>query len=272
MNALPISDGMASGAAGSWWAEVRLRMRRHLLLKLAGTTLVTWAFFIGYFHLLRHTSYPVTVMPVTLLETTIPVMPLAIVPYLSLWFYVGIAPGLQRTFRELLAYAAWAVFLCVVGLGIFYRWPTRIPAFVFDRGGIPGFALLEGIDAPGNACPSMHVAIAMFTAIWIGVHLRECRVPMVWRAANWAWFAAIAYSTLAIRQHVMVDVLAGVALGVACAIPSLRWRPRVRVPSGDRTTGKAGELDPPAIIAGQNRLDRSDIATRRMSAAIGRDR
>jgi membrane-associated phospholipid phosphatase len=233
-----------------WFAEIKQRMRRHLLLKLAGTTLWTWVFFIGYFHLLRHAVYPVTVMPVTRLETMIPVTPLAIVPYLSLWFYVGIAPGLQRTFRELLAYGAWAGLLCAIGLALFYRWPTRIPTFVFDRGGVPGFALLQGIDAPGNACPSMHVAIGMFTAIWIGVQFRECGVPIGWRVVNWIWFAAIAYSTLAIRQHVLIDVVAGAALGIACAAVSLRLRPGrrdrvVRVSARSRAPAMMAPHDPP---------------------------
>ena len=210
---------------GTWLGEVGFRMRRHLLLKIAGTTLWTWVFFIGYFHLLRHPVHPPVTMPVTFVETLVPITPLAIAPYLSLWFYVGIAPGLQRTFSALLAYGAWAGLLCATGLGIFYRWPTVIPAFVFDRGDTPGFALLQGIDAPGNACPSMHVAIALFSAIWIGRLLGECGVPRGWRVANWLWFAAIVYSTLAIRQHVLVDVLGGAALGLAFAFPSLLLRP-----------------------------------------------
>jgi len=246
---------MHSEAPESWLVEVRRRMRLHLPLKLAGTTLWTWVFFVGYFHALRHPVYPVTVMPVTPLDTLIPVTPLALVPYLSLWFYVGIAPGLQRTFRELLAYGAWAGLLCAVGLAIFYRWPTRIPDFVFDRAGIPGFALLEGIDAPGNACPSMHVVIAMFSAIWIGVQLRECRVPRGWRVANGMWFAAIAYSTLAIRQHVMIDVVTGAALGIACAIVSLRLRPG----RGPRPMRLAVRGDAPAIIAVRDQQDRPDV-------------
>ena len=227
-------------------------MRRHWWLKLAGTTLGTWAFFIGYFQLLRHAAYPVTEMPVTPLEALIPVMPIAIVPYLSLWLYIGIAPGLQRTFRDLLAYGAWAGLLCATGLGIFYRWPTRIPTFVFDRSA-PGLALLEGIDAAGNACPSMHVAIAVFTAIWIDVQLRECRVPTGWRAINWAWCAAIAYSTLAIRQHVLIDVVAGAALGIACAVPSLLMRP-------GRGTKASSRCEATAIMTGPDRFDRADVA------------
>lgn len=220
----------------AWRDEMAFRMRRHLALKLVGTTAFIWIFFVAYFHLLRHPVHPVTTMPVTRLDTAIPDLPIAIVPYLSLWFYVGIAPGLQRSFAALIAYACWAALLCGTGLAIFYRWPTRIPSSVFDAGGVPGFALLHGIDAPGNACPSLHVAIAMFTAIRIAALLRDCRAPPVLQACNALWFAAIAYSTVAIRQHVVIDAFAGAALGIAVAVPSLLLRTaRVRE-SGTRAS------------------------------------
>ena len=200
-------------------------MRRHLFLKLVGTTLVTWAFFIGYFQLLRHPVHPVTMVPLTPLDAWVPFLPHAIVPYLSLWFYVGIAPGLQRTFPQLLVYGLWSVLLCVTGLAIFYWWPTAIPPLTFGTTGYFGFDLLQGIDARGNACPSMHVAIAFFSATWIDVQLRESRTPALLRGVNWLWFAAITLSTLAVRQHVVIDVVAGFALGAAFVIPSLILRP-----------------------------------------------
>lgn len=208
-----------------WPRELAWRMRRHLFLKIAGTTIVTWAFFVGYFELLRHPVHPVTMVPLTPLDGWVPFLPHAIVPYLSLWFYVGIAPGLQRTFPQLLAYGFWSVLLCLTGLAIFYWWPTAIPPLTLGTTGYFGFDLLQGIDAHGNACPSMHVAIALFSAIWIDVQLRESRAPLVLRALNALWFLAIALSTLAVRQHLVIDVVAGALLGVVVAIPSLFLRP-----------------------------------------------
>lgn len=209
----------------SWRADIAARMRRHLLLKLVGTTAWVWVFFVGYFHLLRHPAHLATVVPLTPLDAWIPFVPAMIVPYLSLWFYVGIAPGLQRNFAELLSYGLWSGLLCAAGLAIFQAFPTRIPPMTVDAGGFPGFALMQGIDAPGNACPSMHVAIAVFTAIWIDHHFRACRVPGWLRVANWAWFVAITFSTVAVRQHVVLDATAGALLGMVFAWPSLRWRP-----------------------------------------------
>ena len=208
-----------------WTAELGLRLRRHFLLKLFGTTAWVWAFFVGYFELLRHPAYPVTVMPLTALDAWIPFQPGALFAYLTLWLYVGVAPGLQLTFRELLVYGLWAGALCLTGLGLFYVWPTAVPPLAFDVAGFTGFAMLKGVDAAGNACPSMHVAIAMFTVVWIEHVLRRARAPLALRALNLAWFLAIAWSTLAIKQHVVLDVLAGALLGLVFALPSLHWRP-----------------------------------------------
>lgn len=41
---------------------------------------------------------------------------------------------------------------------------------------------------------------------------------------NWTWCIGIIYSTLATRQHVTVDVLAGLMLGVLAAYLPLRQR------------------------------------------------
>lgn len=214
----------------SWKAEIALRIRRHLLLKLAGTTAWIWMFFIGYFHLLRHPTQPPAVMPLTALDALIPFQPHTLVAYLSLWFYVGIAPGLQLTFIELLAYGMWVGALLLSGLGLFYLWPSAVPPMAVDVSAFPGFEMLRGVDAVGNACPSMHVAVAIFSAIWLEHLLRGAGTPVVLRVINAAWFLAIAWSTLAIKQHVVLDVIAGALLGTAFALPSLRWRPG-RVPA-----------------------------------------
>jgi membrane-associated phospholipid phosphatase len=213
----------------AWKAELGLRMRRHFVLKLVGTTAFTWLFFIGYFHLLRQPVNPVSVMPLLALDHWVPFQPRWLPIYLSLWFYVGIAPGLQRSFAQLMVYGLWVGALCLTGLALFYFWPTEIPALMPHTAGFAGFSLLRGVDAAGNACPSMHVAVAMFSALWIDRVLHLIQTPTALRLVNAAWFLAIAYSTLAIKQHVVLDVLAGALLGLAFALLSLHWRPGSRL-------------------------------------------
>lgn len=208
-----------------WTAELAVRVRRFPVLKILGISGFMWVFFLGYFEVLRHPVHPVTIMPLTALDRLIPFQPLTLVAYLSLWLYIGVAPGLLLTLRELIVYALWIAALCLTGLACFYTWPTAVPALALDVSGYPGFAMLQGVDSSGNACPSLHVATAMFTAIWVDWLLRQLRMPVVLRVLNGGWFTAIAYSTLATKQHVVLDALAGALLGIVFALAALRWRP-----------------------------------------------
>lgn len=214
-----------SQPAAGWGAELSYRLRYRLWLKFIGVSAFMWLFFSAYFHTLRFPVYPVMTMPLTPLDHWIGFQPALLAVYVSLWVYVGIAPGLMLRLRAMLLYGLWAAGLCLVGLACFYFWPTAVPrAAPVDLLQHPGFALLQGVDAAGNACPSLHVATAMFSAIWIDRQLRQIRVPRWLLVFNAVWFVAIAYSTLATKQHVVLDVVAGSLLGAAFAWLSLRRR------------------------------------------------
>jgi membrane-associated phospholipid phosphatase len=221
----PDDDSSHSAPRKEWASRLGTRLRRHFLLKFIGITAFTWLFFIGYFHLLRHPAYPVTQMPVVAIDHLIPFQPGALFAYLTLWVYVGIAPGLQLSLLELVVYGLWAGGLCITGLALFHFLPTAVPPMTIDVSTLPAFAVLQGVDAAGNACPSMHVAVAIFSAIWLDFLLRRTGAPWMLRLGNLAWFMAIAYSTMAIKQHVALDVAAGALLGIAFALPSLYYRP-----------------------------------------------
>ncbi|WP_348013243.1 phosphatase PAP2 family protein [Roseateles sp.] len=210
-----------------WLADLGERLWRLLPLKVIGISGFMWLFFFCYFYTLRHPAYAVFEMPRTSLDALVPFQPEALLVYGSLWFYVGIAPGLLLRVRELVVYGLWAAVLCGCGLLIFYFWPTAVPAPDVDVSAYPGFALLQGVDAGGNACPSLHVATAVFTAIWIDRLIRTLRAPCAWRWANAVWVLSIAWSTVAVRQHVVLDALAGSVLGIAVAVLSIWLSPWV---------------------------------------------
>jgi membrane-associated phospholipid phosphatase len=200
------------------------RMKPHPLLKTLGITAFITAFFAGYFHLLNFPAHPVTVLPHSALDQRIPFTPWLLVAYASLWIYVAIAPVLQSTRRDLYAFGLEAAGVALIGLSIFYFWPTTLAPLTIDWENHPGFEFLKTIDAAGNACPSLHVAFSVFTAIRIHESLRQVRARSTLRVANWLWCAAIAYSTLAIKQHVIIDVLAGTLLGaLGGCITWARW-------------------------------------------------
>lgn len=219
-----------SAAPARWSRLAWQRMRHFLWLKAIGITLFCWIFFVAYFHLLRHPQAPPLQMPLTALDHAIAFTPWAFAPYVSLWFYVGIPVVLQANLGRAIVYGAWAGALCLTGLAFFYFVPTAIPPLTRagDTANHLGFTMLQGVDAAGNACPSLHVATALFSALWIERLLREVQAPAWPRALNGGWFVLIAYSTLAIKQHVVLDVLAGVLLGAVFGAASLSWRGRVQ--------------------------------------------
>jgi len=211
----------------SWGSDIGFRMRHHLLLKFLGVSAFMWVFFAAYFYLLRNPAHAVTAMPLTALDRAIPFQPETFAAYASLWLYVGIPAGLMLSLREVLIYGLWMGALCLTGLACFYFWPTAVPphAIAADAASHTGMALLQGVDAAGNACPSLHVATAAFTAIWVQRLLKLTHAKPMWSWLNGLWLLAIIYSTLAIKQHVVLDVLAGSALALAFGLPSLRWHP-----------------------------------------------
>jgi hypothetical protein len=216
---------VAHASRRRWNVELGARAHRSFALTVIGTTLLTGLFFIGYFYVQRHPAYIPTIMPMTKLDRMIPFQPQALLAYVSLWIYMGAGPALQRTNAELWVYVLWMSGLCVGGLMIFYFWPTQMPLLSLDTTGFSGFAVLHRIDEASNACPSMHVAVAVFTAVRVEEVLRSTGSPRSLRLLNATWFMLITYSTLAIKQHVMLDVVAGALLGLIFVFPSLRFRP-----------------------------------------------
>jgi membrane-associated phospholipid phosphatase len=220
--------------ATPWYRQAAAVMPLHPYLKGIGTTVFISLFFVAYFYVLKNPARPPTVMPVTWLDRVIGFEPLALPAYLSLWLYVSLVPALFSTRAELCRYGLSMTAMCVAGLSIFYFWPTGAPVPDIDWSRHPDIDFLKNIDASGNACPSLHVATAFFSAVWFHRLLSRFGGPGWILALNWAWCVAIVYSTIAIRQHVAVDAGAGLLLGGLAAWLSLRdrWRPTAAANAG----------------------------------------
>ncbi len=219
--------------SGGWGGAIWRRVLTLWFTKSVGTTIGISLFFTGYFWVLQHPVGALTVMPATWLDEWLGLTPAApqalllahMAVYATLWVYVSLVPALLLTRSELVFYLLGTVTLSLAGLVIFALWPTKVPAYLVDWSGHPALAFMKGVDAGGNACPSLHVAFAIYSGLWLARVLREVGAPrgMVW--FNWAWCLAIVYSTLSTRQHVLLDVLAGALLAWLVAWLQLRARP-----------------------------------------------
>lgn len=191
-------------------------------LKAVGTTAFMVLFFNAYFWVLKNPSGEPLELPLLAPDRWVAFEPLAIYAYGWLWVYVSVAPGLLDHWRSLVRYGAWVAAMCALCLAIFWLWPTRTPVFDIDWSAYPQLAFLKGIDASSNACPSLHVAAALHAACWLHWRLRALGAPAWTRWASALQCLAIVWSTMAIRQHVFIDVAAGAAVGLLFAWLSIR--------------------------------------------------
>jgi hypothetical protein len=205
-----------------WPRGVAPRLAAHWRLKLGWIPAFMAVFFLSYFLVLNHPLVRVTTMPVTALDLWIGFHPGSLALYVSLWIYVLIPTALMDRRAELAVFALAAAALAAAGLLLFLVWPTAVPRWDIDWAQYGAIARLKSADASGNACPSLHAAFAVFSAVWIGRLLRRLGAPALFHAANLCWCAGILYSTIATRQHVAVDLYAGSLLGliVAGLVPS----------------------------------------------------
>jgi len=222
----PARAPQAIGSTG-WQRTIVHRVGTHMLLKASSTMIGIAVFFAAYFWVLHHPIGNVTTMPILAADRWLAfefaTMPL----YLSLWVYLSLGPALLPDRRALLGYGVACTVIAVVGLLLFLFWPTKVPpltaeiaAEVADHSGM---AMLRGVDMSGNACPSLHVAFAVFAAAGLARELRAIGAARWLRALSILWCVGIVYSTLATRQHVVLDVVAGALLGALVALAHSRW-------------------------------------------------
>ena len=205
-----------------WYRRLWARFVVLWPLKALGTMGFMALFFWAYFAVLRQPLHEATVMPTLAADRWIAFTPAAFPVYSALWVYVSLPPAFLGGLRSLLWFGVWISALCLACLGIFWLLPTAVPSAGIDWSAYPELALIKSVDAGGNACPSLHVASSIFSALWLERIARSIGAPRWLRAASALFCLAILWSTIATRQHVVLDVLAGVATGLAFALPALR--------------------------------------------------
>jgi membrane-associated phospholipid phosphatase len=192
----------------------------HFWFKCFGTMGFIAIFFSAYIYLLKNPAHPVTVMPATWIDSVVTFHPFALAIYVTLWLYVSLPVVLMQTRGEIAGFGLWMGGVCLAAIAVFYCWPSAVPPANIDWAAYPGMAFLKGVDSAGNAFPSLHVATAVFTGIWLNRQLTAIGLGRVARSVNVSWCVLIVYSTLATKQHVAIDAIAGVLLGVLFAAAS----------------------------------------------------
>ncbi len=216
------------GEAAKWPAQFVHRLKLLWFWKSTGTAFFMVVFFYLYFLVLNYPMNAVHTMATTPFDRWITFWSPAFYPYASLWLYTSLVPALQPNGWRLLGYGVGIGSVCLIGIGIFAAYPTAVPFTAMDWFNDPSRSELQKLDATGNACPSLHVATALFTALNMRKLLQEMACPPWVARLNWVWCTVIVYSTMAIKQHVMWDVVAGIALALCVYALYAPFEKRIR--------------------------------------------
>jgi membrane-associated phospholipid phosphatase len=114
---------------------------------------------------------------------------------------------------QILRYASGIVLISLLADIIFFFSPTSCPRPA-AQGTSVAYQTLTAIDNPFNAFPSLHAAFAIYSALCGRLVLREIGSRCIWRVGLWLWALLILYATLAAKQHVTADIIAGSVLGL----------------------------------------------------------
>jgi len=197
----------------------RRRLFAHATLKIGLTIGLALAFGVPYFALQRFPLRAPRTLPLSVVDTSVPFAPGWAVVYQSLYLLMPAIAWMADSADSLRRYARGFLALAAAGFATFLAFPVAGPR----PEAAPGaglYGLLVRYDAPLNTFPSLHVALAAYSLLF-GQHLLAgaglAARSLLWPAAG--WMAAIAYSTLATKQHYAVDLPAGLLL----ALLAHRW-------------------------------------------------
>jgi membrane-associated phospholipid phosphatase len=183
--------------AGSLLVGLWPRLRRFTLLWM----LITAEFAVVYYgadwitahHALRIHAY---VTP----ELRIPLVPVMVVPYLTMYLIFPFAPFVLRSTADLDRFAAALARVIVIAGIAFVLLPAQL--------GFTPVSTASTLSRNFNLVPSLHVAL--FTAAAVTY---AGRVSMWVCALLGIWLAIVVASTLLTHQHHLIDVVTGLLLG-----------------------------------------------------------
>jgi len=129
----------------------------------------------------------------------------------------------KRDFADLCIVIFGGAFCC---FAVYLLWPNGLqlrPAEIGENLLCRLLQLVWLIDAPNNVCPSLHVSIscAIGLVTWRSPRLRPY---LAGRLAIAALMLLICVSTVFVKQHSVLDVLAGALLSLAIYLPLCLYR------------------------------------------------
>jgi len=188
-----------------------LFMTNKTKIYLVNTVLLLITFLSSCFYFLINTSRPSLNVIQTVIDVNIPRLPVFAIPYIAFlplfWATMVYAFIKNKSFRRL---ACSVVIINLVAYLVYLFFQTYVPRLPVESNDFFS-GLLKFIyttDQPYNCFPSLHVALSASAATYFMFIKYKMR---------WLFLAIailISLSTLFVKQHFILDVLSGAALGV----------------------------------------------------------
>ncbi len=146
-------------------------------------------------------------------ESSIPFVPVMIIPYMSINLFFVYGPFLCPSRNELRVFAQRITFAIFVAGVCFLLIPLKLSAVRPQPSDWTGeiFRFLYALDQPYNLFPSLHITFRTILAAHYAKHTKG-----VIRLASHLWFVLIGFSTLLTYQHHIVDIVGGFVLAAIC--------------------------------------------------------
>ena len=145
------------------------------------------------------------------IELSIPLLPGAVLAYMSIYALFAAGPFIIRDRREFAALIFGLALAILIGSIGFLLVPSRAafapPGELGVWAGLFHFA--DRLNLDYNMVPSLHVALSVAC---VAAFARSAAAPG--RFALWLWAAAIALSTVLTHQHHVIDVISGWVVGI----------------------------------------------------------
>lgn len=145
------------------------------------------------------------------------------VNFSSIWFYLSFylllaIVGLtveKRLFIRYLYTIGWGV---LVAHMIFLFFPNGVSRNEIDIESAPKvYQLLVSLDQPRHAFPSLHAMLSVIAGLAVQSSQMKCvstAQRVLLKIATWLWVVAIFWSTIALRQHVLLDLISATIIAI----------------------------------------------------------
>lgn len=191
---------------------------------------VAWvALAILTYEVLNHAGRPKLIDISTDFDRAMPFVPAFVIPYLSFIPIVFvILPWIALRSRQVFRDYTFSIFVAQMILNLLY---LVVPATVVrpEVVGSEIFSVLlrdlvYKLDQPLNTFPSNHVTLSVI-AMFALAHLK---LGKWWVLPLQIWLGVVCISTLLVYQHVVLDLISGVAIGALVFALVARWLPSSR--------------------------------------------